>query len=61
MRQAAARAFMCTQLKFAEFNVIIHFYSCLFKENFFNTAYLHWKRKENLCKFEGSLFDSTKQ
>lgn len=48
MRQAAARAFMCTQLKFAEFNVIIHFYSCLFKENFFNTAYLHWKRKEKL-------------
>lgn len=34
MRQAAARAFMCTQLKFAEFKIIIHFYLCLFKENF---------------------------
>lgn len=39
MRQAAAKAFICTQLKFAEFKVIIHSYSCLFKENFFNTAY----------------------
>lgn len=52
MRQAAGRAFICTQLKFAEFKIIIHFYLCLFKENFLNTAYLHWKRKGKLCKFE---------